>query len=118
MLTVFYYASAGQVATFDFIDVERIEVLRALRERCSARTRPRERLTLLTRPASPPGCRCWFSYGNYGSVKAKTSVTGPLSKPFTDCSSLVAHNAMVPMENIRTGKHLAEIITRLRARLC
>jgi iron complex outermembrane recepter protein len=77
-----YYARPA-VTTLDFIDVERIEVLRGPQGTLFGKNTTSGAFNITTRtPKFKPGATFEVSYGNYGFVQAKASVTGALSKKF------------------------------------
>ena len=75
-----YYARPA-VTTLDFIDVERIEVLRGPQGTLFGKNTTSGAFNITTRtPKFKPGATFEVSYGNYGFVQAKASVTGALTK--------------------------------------
>ncbi|NIJ52734.1 TonB-dependent receptor [Dyadobacter arcticus] len=75
-----YYARPAATA-LDFIDIERIEVLRGPQGTLFGKNTTAGAFNITTRAASfTPGGNFELSYGNLGYVQAKASVTGPLSK--------------------------------------
>jgi iron complex outermembrane receptor protein len=75
-----YYARPAATA-LDFIDIERIEVLRGPQGTLFGKNTTAGAFNITTRAASfTPGANFELSYGNLGYVQAKASVTGPLSK--------------------------------------
>ena len=75
-----YYARPA-ATTLDFIDIERIEVLRGPQGTLFGKNTTAGAFNITTRRASfEPGASFEVSYGNYGYIQAKTSLTGPLSK--------------------------------------
>lgn len=77
-----YYARPA-VTTLDFIDVERIEVLRGPQGTLFGKNTTSGAFNITTRaPKFKPGANFEVSYGNYGFIQAKASVTGALSKKF------------------------------------
>ncbi|WP_439559473.1 TonB-dependent receptor, partial [Dyadobacter sp.] len=75
-----YYARPAATA-LDFIDIERIEVLRGPQGTLFGKNTTAGAFNISTRAASfDPGGSFELSYGNFGFVQAKASVTGPLSK--------------------------------------
>lgn len=77
-----YYARPA-AATLDFIDVERIEVLRGPQGTLFGKNTTAGAFNITSRKASfTPRGVFELSYGNFGYVQARTSVTGPLSEKF------------------------------------
>ncbi|GAB3320434.1 TonB-dependent receptor [Larkinella ripae] len=75
-----YYARPAATA-LDFIDIERVEVLRGPQGTLFGKNTTAGAFNITTRAASfTPGANAELSYGNYGFVQAKASLTGPLSK--------------------------------------
>nr|WP_295925998.1 TonB-dependent receptor [uncultured Dyadobacter sp.] len=75
-----YYARAAATA-LDFIDIERVEVLRGPQGTLFGKNTTAGAFNVTTRAASfTPGANFELSYGNLGFIQAKASVTGPLSK--------------------------------------
>jgi iron complex outermembrane receptor protein len=77
------YFARPAAATFDFIDVERIEVLRGPQGTLFGKNTTSGAINITTRkPGFKPGANFEVSFGNYGYIQAKSSITGPLSKKF------------------------------------
>ena len=75
-----YYARPAATA-LDFIDIERVEVLRGPQGTLFGKNTTAGAFNITSRAASfSPGGSFELSYGNLGFVQAKASVTGPLSK--------------------------------------
>ncbi|MGV3557782.1 TonB-dependent receptor [Larkinella arboricola] len=75
-----YYARPAATA-LDFIDIERVEVLRGPQGTLFGKNTTAGAFNITTRAASfTPGANFELSYGNYGFIQAKGSLTGPLSK--------------------------------------
>ncbi len=75
-----YYARPA-ATTLDFIDVERIEVLRGPQGTLFGKNTTAGAFNITTkRPGFTPEATFEASYGNFGYIQAKTSVTGALSK--------------------------------------
>lgn len=74
-----YYARPAATA-LDFIDIEQVEVLRGPQGTLFGKNTTAGAFNITTRPASfAPGGSFELSYGNYGYIQAKGSLTGPLS---------------------------------------
>jgi iron complex outermembrane recepter protein len=75
-----YYARPA-AATLDFIDISNIEVLRGPQGTLFGKNTAAGAINITTRKASfTPGVALESSFGNYGYIQTKASVTGPLSK--------------------------------------
>jgi iron complex outermembrane receptor protein len=75
-----YYARPA-ATTMDFIDIEQVEVLRGPQGTLFGKNTSAGNFNVTTKKASfTPGANFELSYGNYGFIQAKASVTGPLSK--------------------------------------
>lgn len=99
-----YYARPA-AATLDFVDVERIEVLRGPQGTLFGKNTTSGALNIITRKASlTPGATFELSYGNFGFVQAKSSLTGPLTKKLAARVSFSGTQRNGLIENIATGK--------------
>jgi iron complex outermembrane receptor protein len=104
-----YYARPA-AATLDFIDIEQIEVLRGPQGTLFGKNTTAGAFNITTRKASfTPGASFEVSYGNYGYIQAKTSITGPLSKKFAARVSFSGTQRDGTIENVRTGKYTNDI---------
>ncbi|MEI8084917.1 MAG: TonB-dependent receptor [Paludibacter sp.] len=75
------YFARPAATTLDFIDVEQIEVLRGPQGTLFGKNTTAGAFNVTTKkPSFKPGANFELSYGNYGYIQAKTSITGPLSK--------------------------------------
>lgn len=75
-----YYARPAATA-LDFIDIERVEVLRGPQGTLFGKNTTAGAFNIATRAASfDPGASFELSYGNLGFIQAKASLTGPISK--------------------------------------
>src|SRR5688572_17668011 len=99
-----YYARPA-AATLDFIDVERIEVLRGPQGTLFGKNTTAGAFSVTTRkPAFKPGANVEVSYGNYGFNQAKTSVTGGLGKNLAGRISFSGTQRNGLVENVATLK--------------
>jgi iron complex outermembrane receptor protein len=99
-----YYARPA-VATFDFIDIENIEVLRGPQGTLFGKNTAAGAFNITTRkPSFTPGFTFETSFGNYGYVQAKAAVTGPLSKTIAARISFSGTQRDGLVDNIRTGR--------------
>jgi iron complex outermembrane receptor protein len=74
------YNSRPATATFDFIDIERVEVLRGPQGTLFGKNTTAGALNITTRnPSFTPEGQFEASYGDYNFVQAKASLSGPLS---------------------------------------
>ena len=104
-----YYARPA-VTTLDFIDVERIEVLRGPQGTLFGKNTTSGAFNITTRaPKFKPGATFEVSYGNYGFVQAKASVTGPLSKRFAGRLSFSGTKRNGVIKNIVTDKSINDL---------
>ena len=75
-----YYARPA-AATLDFIDIERIEVLRGPQGTLFGKNTTAGAFNITTRkPSFTTGADFEVSYGNYGYIQAKSSITGAIVK--------------------------------------
>jgi iron complex outermembrane receptor protein len=104
-----YYARPA-AATFDFIDIDQIEVLRGPQGTLFGKNTTSGAFNITSRKASfTPGADFEVSYGNYGYVQAKSSITGPLSKKIAARLSFSGTQRDGVIENVRTGKYTNDI---------
>lgn len=77
------YNARTAITTLDFIDVEQIEVLRGPQGTLFGKNTTAGAFNVTTlKPNFTTGGTFELSYGNYGFVQAKGSVTGPIGKKF------------------------------------
>jgi iron complex outermembrane recepter protein len=105
-----YYARPA-VATLDFIDIEQIEVLRGPQGTLFGKNTTAGAFNITTRkPSFTPEANFELSYGNYGFIQAKSSVSGPLIK--NRLAARVAFSGTQRdgvVENVRTGRFVNDV---------
>jgi iron complex outermembrane receptor protein len=75
-----YYARPA-ATTMDFVDIEQVEVLRGPQGTLFGKNTTAGNFNVTTKKASfTPGANFEMSYGNYGFIQAKASITGPIAK--------------------------------------
>lgn len=100
------YFARPAATTLDFIDIERIEVLRGPQGTLFGKNTTAGAFNITTREASfTPGANFEVSYGNYGYVQAKASVTGPISKKLAARASFSGTQRDGVLYNVRTSKN-------------
>lgn len=104
------YFARPAVATLDFIDVERIEVLRGPQGTLFGKNTTSGAFNITTRkPAFRTGVNFEVSYGNNGYVQAKSSITGPLSKKIAARFSFSGTQRDGTVYNKRTDRYINDI---------
>ena len=97
-----YYARPA-ATTLDFIDIEQIEVLRGPQGTLFGKNTTAGAFNITTRaPSFTPGANFEVSYGNYGYIQAKASITGPLGKKFAGRLSLSGTQRDGVLYNVNT----------------
>lgn len=104
------YMARPAVAVLDFIDVEQIEVLRGPQGTLFGKNTTSGAFNITTRkPGFKPGGTFEVSYGNYGFVQARASITGPLSKKIAARFSFSGTQRDGTVENVRTQQYVNDI---------
>lgn len=104
-----YYARPA-AATLDFIDVERIEVLRGPQGTLFGKNTTAGAFNITTRkPAFKTGLLAETSYGNLGYIQAKVSLTGPISKTLVGRFSFSGTQRDGTVYNKRTQQKLNDL---------
>ena len=99
-----YYARPA-ATTLDFIDVEQIEVLRGPQGSLFGKNTTSGAFNITSRkPSFTSGADFELSYGNYGYLQAKTSVTGALSKKIAGRLSFSGTQRDGLIDNVATGR--------------
>ncbi len=105
---VFYARPAS--ATLDFLDVERIEVLRGPQGTLFGKNTTAGAINVTTRkPSFTPGAEFELNYGNLGYVQAKSSMTGPLGGKFALRLSLSGTQRDGTLLNVKTGDDVNDL---------
>ncbi|GAA4302257.1 TonB-dependent receptor [Compostibacter hankyongensis] len=104
-----YYARPA-ATTLDFIDVERIEVLRGPQGTLFGKNTTAGAFNIITRkPDFTPGGNFEASYGNHGYIQAKASITGPLAKKLAGRISFTGTRRNGTLFNIATQQHANDL---------
>ncbi|OOV20269.1 TonB-dependent receptor [Flavobacterium sp. LM4] len=99
-----YYARPA-ATTLDFVDVERIEVLRGPQGSLFGKNTTSGAFNIATRkPSFTSGADLEVSYGNYAFLQAKASVTGALSKKIAGRLSFSGTQRDGLIDNTATGR--------------
>ncbi len=104
-----YYARPA-VSALDFIDIEQIEVLRGPQGTLFGKNTTAGAFNITTRaPSFTPGANFEVSYGNYGFVQAKSSITGPLGKKMAARVAFSGTQRNGLVYNTETEKHVNDL---------
>ncbi len=104
-----YYARPA-ATTLDFVDLEQIEVLRGPQGTLFGKNTTAGALNIKTREASfTPGGSFEVSYGNFGFIQAKSSVTGPLSEKLAARISFSGTQRDGLIYNVATQKYTNDL---------
>jgi iron complex outermembrane receptor protein len=104
------YFARPAAMTLDFLDIEQIEVLRGPQGTLFGKNTTSGAFNITTRkPTFKPGGTFELSYGNYGFIQAKASVTGPLTKKIAGRFSFSGTQRDGTIYNERTLRYINDI---------
>ncbi|WP_338876083.1 TonB-dependent receptor [Spirosoma sp. SC4-14] len=104
-----YYARPAATA-LDFIDIEQVEVLRGPQGTLFGKNTTAGAFNISTRPAGfTPSGSFELSYGNYGFIQAKGSLTGPLSSKLAARISFTGTQRNGLFYNVHTQERINDI---------
>jgi len=104
------YFARPAATTLDFIDIEQIEVLRGPQGTLFGKNTTAGAFNIKTRAATfEPGATFEVSYGNYGYIQARSSITGGLSKKFAGRLSFSGTQRNGVLYNVVTQKPLNDL---------
>jgi iron complex outermembrane receptor protein len=105
---VFYARPAA--ATLDFLDVERIEVLRGPQGTLFGKNTTAGAINVTTRrPSFTPAAEADINYGSFGFVQARGSITGPLSRTIAARASFSSTERGGVVGNTATGRGVNDL---------
>lgn len=98
------YIARPAVTALDFVDVERIEVLRGPQGTLFGKNTTAGAFNIITRkPSFSPAATFEVSYGNYNFVQARGSITGGITSKLAGRISFSGTSRNGVVENVRTG---------------
>jgi iron complex outermembrane receptor protein len=104
------YFARPAATTLDFIDIDQIEVLRGPQGTLFGKNTTAGAFNVTTRKASfTPGTSSELSYGDYGYIQAKASITGPLSKNIAGRISFSGTQRDGFLENVKTQQSVNDL---------
>ncbi len=104
-----YYARPA-ATTLDFVDIEQIEVLRGPQGTLFGKNTTAGALNITTRkPSFSPGASAEVSYGNYGYIQAKASVTGTITSKLAGRIAFSGTQRDGTIYNISSQKYVNDI---------
>ena len=105
---VFYARPAA--ATLDFLDVERIEVLRGPQGTLFGKNTTAGAINVTTRrPSFTPAAEAEINYGSFAFVQARGSITGPLSRTIAARASFSSTQRSGVVGNTATGRAVNDL---------
>jgi iron complex outermembrane recepter protein len=104
-----YYARPAATA-LDFIDVDQVEVLRGPQGTLFGKNTTAGAFNVTSRaPSFSPSTIFELSYGNYGYIQAKASLSGPISKKLAARVSFVGTQRDGLLYNVRTQTNINDL---------
>lgn len=104
-----YYARPA-VATLDFIDVERVEVLRGPQGTLFGKNTTSGAVNIITRkPVFRPEGSAELSFGNFGFIQAKAAYSGPINSKLAARVSFSGTQRDGLIKNVRTNKQVNDM---------
>jgi iron complex outermembrane recepter protein len=104
------YLARPAATALDFIDIEQVEVLRGPQGTLYGKNTTSGAFNITSRlPEFRPGGSFEVSYGNYGYIQAKTSITGPISKTLAARVSFSGTQRDGTLFNVRTNRSINDI---------
>lgn len=104
-----YYARPAATA-LDFVDIEQIEILRGPQGTLFGKNTTSGAFNITTRaPSFTHGATLEVSYGNYGFIQARTSVTGAVTKKLAARFSFSGTQRDGVIENVSTGQMINDL---------
>ncbi|MDI9867519.1 TonB-dependent receptor [Flectobacillus sp. DC10W] len=104
-----YYARPAATA-LDFVDIERVEVLRGPQGTLFGKNTTAGAFNITTREASfTPSASFELSYGNYGYIQAKGSISGPINKQLAARISFSGTQRDGLLYNTKTQQNMNDI---------
>lgn len=104
-----YYARPA-AAVLDFMDVERIEVLRGPQGTLFGKNTAAGAINIISKkPSFHPGGTLETSFGNLGYIQAKASITGPITRHLAGRLSFSGTQRNGLLYNERTQQHVNDI---------
>jgi iron complex outermembrane recepter protein len=104
------YQARPAATSTDFLDIQQIEVLRGPQGTLFGKNTTAGAFNITTRkPSFTPGATFELSYGNYGFVQAKSSITGGLTKKIAARLSFSGTQRDGTVQNIRTDQPVNDL---------